>query len=342
MKICVVGLGVTDVGRLPGRSLLMLESEAARLAIADAGLRPSDIDGAIQMTSDFGGGVQPRHDDAFPRVLGLPVKLYMENVGRGGEYAAKAFLVARQLLELGICKYVVCSGARDDWSRSRRYKDGGRQGPLYQYKEGNWGALMGDNAPSFHGLLATRHMHLYGTTSRQLGHIAVAQREWACRNPRAAMYGRPITIEDHQNSPIVVWPYHLLDICQESDGGTAFVVTTEERAKDMKNAPVYISGIGFGEQLQSLLEKKEHYSQLAIETARDAAFSQAGIELADVDVAQFYDCFTAEVVLQIEGYGWCKVGEGGPFVETPGTLGPNGRIKLNTGGGLLSSTISEI
>jgi acetyl-CoA acetyltransferase len=315
----------------------MLEVEAARLAIADAGLDPKDVDGAIQMCSDIGGGMRWRHDDAFPRVLGLPVNVYMENIGRGGENAAHAFIIAQQLLQLGICKYVVCSGARDDWSRSRRAKQAGRRGTPYIYKEENWGAMMGDSPPGFHGLLATRHMDRYGTTSRQLGHVAVAQRQWACLNPAAFMHGHPITIEDHQQSPIIAWPYHLLDICLQTDGGTAFVVTTEERAKDLKKPPVEIAGIGFGEHMQSLYWEKEQYTELPIGTARDTAFRQADITLDDVDVAELYDCFTTEVMMQIEGYGWCGIGEGGPFVEEPGALGPNGRLKLNTGGGLLSS-----
>jgi acetyl-CoA acetyltransferase len=337
MRFCVVGLGITQLGHVPGKSIMMLETEAARLAIADAGLHEADIDGAIQLKSDIGGGMRMRQDDAFPRMLGLPIKFYMENVGRGGENVAKAFLMAEQLLRRGICEYVVCSGARDDWSRSRKYKKAGRRGTPYIHKENAFGAMQGDSPPGFHGLLATRHMHLYGTTSRQLGHIAVAQRLWACLNPAAFMHDHPITIEDHQNSPIVAWPYHLLDICLQSDGGTAFVLTTENRAKDLKKPPVYVSGIGFGEHLQSLYWDKRHYSELPIPTARDAAFGQAGITLADVDVAQFYDCFTTEVLLQLEGYGYCGIGEGGPFVETRGMIGPDGKIKFNTGGGLLSS-----
>jgi len=337
MRFCVVGLGMTELGHVPGKSIMMLETEAARLAVVDAGLHEADIDGAIQMKSDIGGGIRMRQDDAFPRILGLPVNIYMENVGRGGENVAKAFLMSMQLLQLGICKYVVCSGARDDWSRSRKFKKAGRRGTPYIHKENAYGAMLGDSPPGFHGMLATRHMELYGTTSRQLGHIAVAQREWACLNPKAFMYGHPITIEDHQNSPIVAWPYHLLDICLQSDGATAFVVTTEERAKDCPKPPVYISGIGFGEHLQSLYWEKRHYSELPIQTARDAAFGQASIGLNDVDCAQFYDCFTTEVLMQIEGYGYCKIGEGGPLVETPGMIGPKGKIKFNTGGGLLSS-----
>lgn len=336
-RFCIVGLGVTPVGHVPGRSVLMLEAEAARLAIEDSGLQRQQIDGAIQMLSDVGGGVRNRHDDAFPRVLGLPVNIYQENVGRGGEYAAMAIVIAQELLRLGICKYVICSGARDDWSRSRKFQKEGRRGVPYGYKEGNWGVGFGESAPAFHALMASRHMHEFGTTSEQLGRIAVAQREWACRNPAAIHHGNPITLADHQSSPIVVWPYHLLDICVMSDGGTAFIVTTEERARDLKTTPVFIEGIGFGEQMASLWWDKKNYSQLAVEKARDTAFGMAGVSVNDIDVAEFYDCFTMEVLQQIEGYGWCAKGEGGAFVESEGAIGPDGRLAFNTGGGLLSS-----
>ena len=179
-------------------------------------------------------------------------------------------------------------------------------------------------------------MHEYGTTSQQLGGISVAQRQWACLNPRAKFYGRPITLEDHQNSDILVYPYHLLDICVVSDGAVAFVLTTAERAKDTPKPPVYIMGIGYGEAMEHLWWEKQNYTRLAVETAKEQAFGQAGIELGDIDVAQLYDCFTSEVLFQLEDYGWCEKGEGGPFVEE-GHLGPDGDLPINTSGGLLSA-----
>ena len=335
-RFCIVGLGVTKVGHLGEYTPRQLEVEAGRLAIEDAGLKPMDIDAAIQAESDVGGGIRPRYDDAFPRMLGLPVKVYF-TVGRGGEVAIMALMAATQLLSLGIAKYVLVAGARDDWTRSRRIRKEGKRGQSFMEKEGVWGYPFGGiPAASFHGLLATRHMHEYGTTSRQLGAVAVAEREWACLNPSAYMYGRPMTIEDHQNSPMVVYPYHLLDICLISDGGTAFIVTTEERARDLKKPPVYLMGLGFGEQMADLWWDKKNYANLAVDTAKNDAFQMAGIELKDIDVAELYDCFTAEVMLQLEDYGWCKKGEGGPFVEA-GHTKPGGDIPVNTGGGLLSS-----
>jgi acetyl-CoA acetyltransferase len=336
-QYAIVGLGVTEVGHLPGRSVLMLEAEAARLAMEDAGLRATDIGAAIQMLSDAGGGVRPRHHDSFARVLNLPVNVYMENVGRGGEYAAHALIAAAGLLEHGIADYVLCAGARDDWSRAQTARQAsGKRGQAFATKANTFAPLFGGNAASYHGLLASRHMHEFGTTSEQLGAVAVATRRWANGNPGAYMHGRPLTLDDHQQSPIVVWPYRLYDICLQSDGGTAFVVTKADRARDARRAPVHVAGIGFGEQMSDLWWERANYTTLAVRASRETALRQAGIALAEVDVAQLYDCFTGEVVIQLEDYGWCPKGEGGPFAAAMRTA-PGGDIPVNTGGGLLSS-----
>jgi acetyl-CoA acetyltransferase len=334
----ITGLGVTEIGRVD-RSVLELEAEAARLAILDAGLSPVDVGAAVQMASDMGGYVRTRHDDAFPRVLNLPVNVYFENVGRGGELACMAIVIATRLLDLGIADYVVCSGARDTWSRSRRANrddKGTRGNPHRMVKEGTWAQYFGaDMAPGFHPLLATRYMHRYGATSEDFGAIAVAQRKWANLNPDAAFYTRKMTIADHQQSPWVVWPYHLPDCSVQSDGGVAFVVTTIDRARDARSY-VEIAGVGFGEQLAEQWWQNENYGSLAIDGAKAQAFGQAGIGLGDIDVAQLYDCFTTEVILQLEGYGWCEPGSAGAFSRS-GATSPGGEMPVNTGGGLLSA-----
>ncbi len=333
----IVGLGMTEVGHLPGRSVLMLEAEAARLAMEDAGLQARDVGAALQLLSDTGGGLRARHHDSFARVLNLPVNLYMENVGRGGEYAAHALLIAGSLLEHGVADYVLCAGARDDWSRSQAAKaSSGKRGQVFFPKKNAVAPLFGGSAVNYHGLLASRHMHEFGTTSEQFGAVAVATRRWANRNPQAYMHQRPLTLEDHQRSPVVAWPYRLFDICLQSDGGTAVVVTTADRARDHRKPPVYVAGLGFGEQMSHLWWEKANYTTLAVRSARESAFRQAGVQLADVDLAQLYDCFTGEVVIQLEDYGWCKKGDGGAFVAGMRTA-PDGDIPVNTGGGLLSS-----
>jgi acetyl-CoA acetyltransferase len=163
----------------------------------------------------------------------------------------------------------------------------------------------------------------------------VAQRAWACRNPEAKMHGRPITIDDHQNSQLVAEPYRLLDISLVSDGGVAFILTTADRARNGPKPPVYLLGQGFGEVSSELWWEKKNFTHMAVPRAKQQAFGQAALELADIDCVQFYDCFTAEVLFQLEDYGFCPKGEGGAFVES-GAIGPGGNIPVNTSGGLLS------
>lgn len=334
-KYAIVGLGVTKVGHVPGVSGRAFQAEAARLAIEDAGLKIEDIDGCINAKQESGSQTGGDWTDAFPRVLGLPCKAYF-HAGRGGGSALCSLASSLSLLDMGVCKYVIVAYGGKGWSRGHR----GRQLPYppgTHERPGYWSRALGDlKAFSCHSFFASRHMYEYGTTSEHLGWVAVSERKWANLNPHAFMYGRPMTIEDHQKSPILVWPYHLLDICLESDGGSALVVTTSERAKYCRKPPAYILGMGFGEHMRKLWWDKQNYTQLDIEPAKEDAFAMAGIELKDIDAAQLYDCFTSEVIFQLEGYGWCKRGEGGPFVAS-GAIAPGGTIPVNTGGGELSS-----
>jgi acetyl-CoA acetyltransferase len=333
-QYAIVGLGVL-AGPQPGRSPRMLGAEAARLAIEDAGLSRDDIGGAVDLRGGGGGGDASTYTDAFTRVLGLKNCFYF-CVGRGGALAGLGISTAMSFLERGIADYVVVMNARTDWSSTQERKKQGFRGPPRTEKAGYWGKASGDiRAVSHHSWMAARHMAEYGTTSRQLGMVNVQQRAWACMNPEAKMYGRPITIEDHQASPIVVDPYHLLDICLISDGAIAFILTTAERARDCAKTPVAILGQGFGEVSSSLWFENKHFTHMAVAPAKAQAFGQAGLTIDDVDCAQLYDCFAAEVMFQLEDYGWCKKGEGGAFLETS-PIGPGGSIPVNTSGGLLS------
>ncbi|MEK7214930.1 MAG: thiolase family protein, partial [Chloroflexota bacterium] len=334
-RYAVVGMGLVT-GPQPGKTTRLLEAEAARLAIEDAGLDRSDIRGAVQLRGAGGRSEGPAHTDGFPRVLGLPVNFYY-TIQRGGGLAAWGITSAMAFLELGIADYVVCSFGETSYSASRATKEQGRLGRATAEREGYWGGVVGDlRAASHHSFFASRHMHEYGTTSQQLGAIAVQSRQWAQRNPRARFYGRPITLEDYMNSPSVVEPYRLLDLCVVSDGGVGFVLTTEDRAYNHPNPPIWVHGIGFGEAMAELWWDKQNYTTLAVKTAKEQAFGQAGIGLADIDCAQLYDCFTSEVLFQMEDYGWCAKGEGGSFVAS-GAIGPGGSIPVNTSGGLLSA-----
>lgn len=332
-RFAIVGLGVADLHYHPEHSPRTMQTEAVRLAIEDAGLRPQDVDGAINCRGEGGLAARGIWTDAFPRILGLPVNFYF-SVSRGGAVATIGLVIATRFLQLGLANYVAIAYAGDHLTQWRKRRPEGR---MHDARPGLWGAPFGDlTAVSHHSFFASRHMYEYGTTSKQLGAIAVAERQWGCLNPSAQMYLRPITIEHHQNSPWVAWPYHLLDMCLVSDGGTAVIVTTAERAKACRKPPIYIMGVGFGEAMRKLWWDKENYTQLDVQNAKDAAFRQAGIGVKDVDIALLYDCFTSEVLFQLEGYGWCGKGEGGLFVEA-GNIAPGGTIPVNTGGGLLSS-----
>ena len=333
-KYAIVGLGVV-AGPQPGRSERMVAAEAARRAIEDAGLTRKDIDGAIDLRRSGGGGDRANYTDAYSRVLGLNNGFYF-TVGRGGALAGLGIATALSFLDRGIANHVCLMGAVTDWSQSQESRKHGHRGMTHAEKAGYWGKPLGDlRAVSHHSWMAARHMAVYGTTSRQLGAISVAQRAWACMNPEAKMHGRPITIEDHQKSPLVAEPYRLLDISLVSDGGIAFILTTADRAKDSPKPPVYVLGQGFGEVSSSLWWDKKNFTHMAVHPAKAQAFGQAGLTLDDIACAQFYDCFSAEVLFQLEDYGWCGKGEGGAFLET-GATAPGGSIPVNTGGGLLS------
>jgi acetyl-CoA acetyltransferase len=333
-KYAIIGLGVV-AGPQADNSERMIAAESARLAIADAGLTARDRFGGIDLRRTGGGGDRAGYTDAFTRMLGLNASFYF-TCGRGGALAGLGMAAGMSFLDRGICDYVLLVGAVTDWSQAQESRKHGHRGMAHTEKRGYWGKALGDlRAASHHSWMAARHMAVYGTTSRQLGAIAVAQRAWACMNPEAKMHGRPITVEDHQNSPLVVEPYHLLDISLVSDGAIAFILTTAERARDARGKPVYVLGQGFGEVSSTLWFENKHFTQMAVAPAKAQAFGQADIVLDDVNCAQLYDCFTGEVLFQMEDYGWCKKGEGGAFVES-GAIGPGGSIPVNTSGGLLS------
>jgi acetyl-CoA acetyltransferase len=182
---------------------------------------------------------------------------------------------------------------------------------------------------------ARRHMLAYGTTSQQFAHVAVAQRAWAQLNPQAQMRS-PMTIEDHQNSRWIVEPFRLFDCCLVSNGGICVIVTSAERARDLAQPAVEISG--WAQCNPGFFERRdERFGLVSGATkAGPAALAMAGLTLSDIDVVQVYDCYTYTVIVTLEDYGFCKKGEGGDFVSS-GVLGPGGSFPLNTGGGQLSA-----
>jgi acetyl-CoA acetyltransferase len=177
-------------------------------------------------------------------------------------------------------------------------------------------------------------MHLYGTTSEQFGTIAVGQRQWAQMSPWAQMR-KPMTLEDHHNSRFITEPLRLLDCCLVSNGAVAVIVTSAERARDLRQPPVNVLGYAQCAPGDNLRTDRHPGVETGAKRSGEIAFRMAGITRDEIGTCQLYDCYTYTVLVTLEDYGFCAKGEGGPFVAD-GKLGPGGSLPTNTGGGQLS------
>lgn len=191
---------------------------------------------------------------------------------------------------------------------------------------------------SFVAMVAQRYMHVYGASSEDFGRIAVADRKHAATNPKAFFYGKPITLEDHQNSRFIAEPLHLLDCCQESDGGIAIVVTSAERAKDLKNTPAVIAAAAQGSGADQYIMTSYYRDGLTglpeMGLVGDQLWSQSGLRPSDMQTAIFYDHFTPYVLMQLEELGFCGRGEAKDFIAG-GAIELGGKLPINTHGGQL-------
>ncbi|MSQ71379.1 MAG: transporter [Betaproteobacteria bacterium] len=324
----IVGIGETAYSRRSGKSDVALQMEAALAAIADAGLNPRDIDGILACSS----GEAVAED--FITNFGLRDLRFSALVPMGGASSVAALQCALAVVQAGICRHVLVPVGRNGASASRV---GARTGEMRAFRQvGEFEAPVGAISPAqFYAVMARRHMEMYGTTSRQLGAIAVATRRHAVLNRRALMK-KPITLDDHQHSRMISDPFRLLDCCLESDGGAAIVVSSTERARDLKQRPVIIMGVAEGHpHSPSAITQREDMTTLGLAKAASRAFGMAGVSAADIQVAEIYDCFTYIVLCQLEDLGFCAKGEGGAFVEGDG-IALGGRLPVNTHGGLLS------
>ncbi len=328
-KIAIVGVGATPQGKLPGSTPVTLASQAFKLALEDSGLKKSQIDGLLTMP----GTTSPEGSLNYLRMgetLGIDPK-YTGSLTMGGGTCGALIQNAAMAIESGMADYVACMFA--DTARTGNYRFSRASG--WGDSWGIWG-MFGAAANS--AIAASRHMALYGTTSRHLGNVAVACRKHASMNPNAVMRD-PITIEDHQASRFVVEPFHLLDCCLISDGGVCLILTSAERARDLKQKPVLISGMGQAYTTQNM-ERENWWYVPHQKDALDRAYAMAGVGPKDIDVAQLYDNFTMSVILWLEHAGFCDVGEGGPFTEG-GRIELGGALPINTAGGNLSESYME-
>ena len=333
-KAAIVGVGHTEYSKDSGRSEISLAIECIQRAIEDAGLQTSDIDGIAKYTMDNNDPVE------LAAHLGVPeLRFFGEVAYGGGGGPVGSILLAAMAVATGMAETVIAFRAMNE--RSGRGTPRFGQAAVRRGTPGVGAYLepYGLFSPAqMVALAARRHMHLYGTKSEHFGAIAVACRTHAQTNPNAVMRDRPISIEDHQNSRMIADPLRLLDCCLETDGGAAVVVTSAERARDLKHTPAYIMSGGFGagewntQRVVKDIESRETESTVVAK----AMFGRAGISHADLDVCYLYDHFTPLVLMAFEELGFCERGEGGPFVSDGKLLWPNGSLPFNTSGGNLS------
>ena len=333
-RACIVGIGETRYARDKAWSptTLGLNLDAAARAIEDAGLRIRDIDGLMPFPNLSSA-------EEIATNLGLEELAFASTVHMGGASPVASLLHASLAVSCGAANYVLLPAGWTGYSGARA-----RQTVMTDAASIPGGGIARDYyipyaltaPPQWYALLARRHMADFGTRPEQLGAVAVAMRKHAQANPNAVMRGRPMTIEDYLASPMIADPYRLLDCCLETDGGAAVVVTTEERARDLAKKPVRILGVAAGQPrpADEIVSRKDIF-RIGLTTAAPRAFAAAGVRPADIDFAQIYDCFTFEVLQQLEEAGFCKRGEAGAFVEG-GRIEIGGELPVNTHGGLLS------
>jgi acetyl-CoA acetyltransferase len=325
----IVGVGATPQGKLPGSTALSLAVEAFKRALDDSGLRKEQIDGLLT----FSGQTAPEGQQNYLRLgetLGIAPR-WTGTMYMGGSTAGALVQQAILAINAGLATHVACV-----------YGDAAATGGGVFNRAQGWGdssSIWGYmSAAANSALTAARHMAVYGTTSRQLGEIAVACRYHASLNPDAVMR-KPITVEDHQASRWIVEPLHLLDCCLVSDGGACIIVSSAERARDLKQPQVLVSGFGQGYTMQTLGAEDWWYAPHQ-KRAVDDAYAMAGVGARDIAVAQLYDNFTSSVLLWLEHGGFCEPGEAGPFCEG-GRIRLGGALPVNTAGGNLSESFLE-
>jgi len=305
-------------------------------AIEDAGIKPEAIDAVILPGGAGGGGTA----GDFIANLGLPDLHYTTSLQEmGGAMSVSALESAAVALATGIAHYALIPLCSRFYSgrKARQLNADPGTGLQSAATIRDYYAPFGVAAPPQHyAWMAQRHMQLYGTTHEQLGAVAVAMRKHAQLHPNALMKRAPIDLEDYLASRWVSYPYRLLDCCLETDGAAALLVTTTDRAKDLRRKPVYVMGVASGHPFPPHdLPNRPDILKMGLDFCAPRAYAMAGAKPGDMDFAEIYDCFTGQVILQLEAAGFCKRGEGGPFVEN-GRIELGGELPVNTHGGLLS------
>ena len=322
----IAGVATFGCGEAPGLTDMELLARAARAAVLDAGLKMSDIDGVCSASVASAMWVMP-----VIEYLGLNPS-YIDGTMLGGSSFIAHLLPAMHALQSGQCNAVlVCYGSaqrsgtfsRAEIARSRKFLD-----PLHY--ETPYEPM---SPASAYALAASRHMHEFGTTRRDLAEVAVAARAWARLNPEAYMRG-PLSIDDVLSARMISDPLSVRDCCLVTDGGGAYVLVRSERARDLPKKPVYVLGNATAVWNRQISCMPDLTVTAASQSGREA-YAMAGLAAPDIDLVQLYDAFTINTLLFLEDLGFCKKGEGASFVQNGG-IAPGGHLPVNTNGGGLS------
>ena len=326
-KVAIVGVGESEIGKVPGMTGLGLNAQAAKRALDDAGLKVSDIDGVLTAYSF----TEPYFmlGSVLCEYLGLKPRYNASLIVGGGSPAVMLKHAMEAILAGSANTILVCAGENRATGQSRDSAVSALLAVGHPYFEQPYGGSI----PGFYAMIAQRHMHVHGTTREHLAHIAVNTRRHALLHPNAHMKSA-ITLDDVLSAKPIADPLGMLDCCLISDAGGAFIVTTAERAKDLKSKPAYLLGIGEHHTHEHLMCAPS-LTEFGAKQSGARAYEMAGVKPSDIDVAQLYDCFTIVPLIELEELGFCEPGEGGAFFAD-GRASIGGKLPVNTHGGMLS------
>ena len=321
-SVAVVGAAeTTKMGKIPDVSVIGLHADAALNAMADAGLKPSDIDGVAC------AGISPVE---LAHYMGI-TPTYADGTSVGGCSFMLHVRHAAAAINEGLCKTVLITHGESGRSRVGSGGFGRSPSSLMGQFEMPFGVT---SPPTMFTIPVMRYLKTNGYTERDLANVAVIQREWAALNPRAS-FKDPITIDDVLNSPMIAWPFRMLMCCLVTDGGGALILTSADRAKDFPTKPVYIRGTGESVETPLVSQMEDFNSSKAFRVSGKKAFDEAGISHSDVDHLMIYDAFAHLPLYGLEDLGFCKPGEAAGFINDRHTA-IGGKLPLNTNGGGLS------
>ncbi|MEU3395657.1 lipid-transfer protein [Streptomyces filamentosus] len=326
-RAAVAGIGATGFSKDSGRSELSLAVEAVRAALDDAGLAPGDVDGLVTFTMDTNPEI------TVAQAAGIGELSFFSRVHYGGGAACATVQQAALAVAAGVAEVVVCYRAFNERS-GRRFGSGvQRREPSAEGAALGWQLPFGLLTPaSWVAMAAQRYLYEYGLTPEVFGHVAVTDRRYAATNPAAWFHDKPITLADHAASRWIAEPLRLLDCCQETDGGQALVVTTPERARDLRHPPAVVlaaaQGAGRKQEAMTSFYRDGLTGLPEMGVVARQLWRTSGLRPADIDVGILYDHFTPFVLMQLEEFGFCGPGEGGDFVAADA-------LPVNTHGGQL-------